>query len=191
MKEVDDLLDQLDAVLASELFREIGELSKFPADDQVLQKREGYRDIYRAYIQFEVASKLSWQGGESIYGAGQRDVATLYEYWAFLALAQQLAIVLDVRFDFARLIEVRQGGLNVALKTGSECVLHGVTYGTGERSQLNCGLTRRSESDHAPTAHGVEACVQTIRSQSNRAPEKRQGLSQLCCILTLSIGSTS
>ncbi len=131
MKEVDDLLDQLDAVLAAELFREIGELSRFPADDQVLQKREGYRDIYRAYIQFEVASKLSWRGGENIYGAGQRDVATLYEYWAFLALAQQLAIVLDVPFDFARLIELRQDGLNVALRTGSECVLHGVTYRHG------------------------------------------------------------
>jgi len=33
-----------------------------------------------------VASKLSWQGGDDVYGAGQRDVATLYEYWAFLSL---------------------------------------------------------------------------------------------------------
>src|SRR5262249_13644637 len=77
-REVEEVLRGLDAVLAAELFREIGELRRFPADDQVLQKREGYRDIYRAYFQFEVAAKLSWEGGNDVYGAGQRDVATLY-----------------------------------------------------------------------------------------------------------------
>jgi predicted component of viral defense system (DUF524 family) len=140
--EVEHVLNDLDSVLASELFRATGELSKFPADDQVLQKKPAYRDVYRAYIQFEVASKLSWQGGDDVYGAGQRDVAALYEYWAFLTLAEQLSTLLDTSFDFGRLIELRQHGLNVALKTGSECVLHGLTVRRGRQLAVELWFNR-------------------------------------------------
>lgn len=138
VREVNNLLDQLDALLASELFREVEELTRFPADDQVLQKKEGYRDVYRAYIQFDVASKLGWSGGEDAYGAGQRDVATLYEYWAFLVLAKQLSLVLEVPFDLARLVELSEGGLNVSLRRGQDCVLYGAThrYGRGLTVEL-------------------------------------------------------
>ena len=64
------VLDELDAILSEELFREVGPLYRFPGDDQVLQKREGYREILRAYIQFEVASKLAWSGGEESMARG-------------------------------------------------------------------------------------------------------------------------
>ena len=124
--EVEEVMRDLDAVLGAELFREIGDLRRFPADDQVLQKREGYRDIYRAYIQFEVAARLSWQGGVDVYGAGQRDVATLYEYWAFFALAGLLSDILDVPFDLTHLIEVTHHGLNLGLKRGRRRVLSGM-----------------------------------------------------------------
>lgn len=83
LRETQDVLNRLDAILANEVFREIGQLSRFPAGNQVLQKREGYREIFRAYVQFEAAAKLSWEGGDEVYGAGQRDVAALFEYWVF------------------------------------------------------------------------------------------------------------
>ena len=35
---------------------------------------------------FELAAKLIWQGGEDVYGAGKKDIATLYEYWLFFKL---------------------------------------------------------------------------------------------------------
>lgn len=140
--EVDNLLHELDVLLAAELFREVGELSKFPSDNQVLQKKPAYRDIYRAYIQFEVASKLAWQGGEDVYGAGQRDVATLYEYWVFVTLAEQLSNLLASPFDFGRLIELRQHGLNVALRTGVERVLHGIAIRRGRQLAVELWFNR-------------------------------------------------
>jgi predicted component of viral defense system (DUF524 family) len=142
ISEVERVLNELDALLSAELFRETGELSKFPADDQVLQKKPAYRDVYRSYIQFEVASKLSWRGGDDVYGAGQRDVASLYEYWAFIVLAEELSKLLDTSFDFGRLIELRQHGLNVALKTGSECVLHGLTVRRGRQLAVELWFNR-------------------------------------------------
>jgi predicted component of viral defense system (DUF524 family) len=131
VREAREVLDCLDSLLASELFREVGELARFPADNQVLQKKEGYRAVYTAYIQFDVASKLAWPGGEDAYAAGKRDVATLYEYWAFLILGRQLSRVLDVPFDFARLVDVSEDGLSVSLRRGEERVLYGATQRLG------------------------------------------------------------
>jgi predicted component of viral defense system (DUF524 family) len=126
VREVNAVIEELDAWLAAELFRELSHFSRFPADDQVLQKREGYRDVYRAHIQFELAARLSWHGGFDVFGAGKRDVAALYEYWVFLQLAEALSDMLAVQFDFGQLIELDRDGLNVLLKAGKWLVLRGL-----------------------------------------------------------------
>ena len=33
-----------------------------------------------------MAGLLKWEGGENVYGAGMRNVSTLYEYWLFFEL---------------------------------------------------------------------------------------------------------
>jgi hypothetical protein len=145
-RETKQVLDELDAILSEELFREIGPLYRFPADDQVLQKREGYREILRAYIQFEVASKLVWSGGEDVYGAGQRDVATLYEYWVFLKLAQVISALCDAKFDFSSLIDVQKNGLNVSLRRGKTKVLTGTALRLGRELTIELWFNRTYSS---------------------------------------------
>jgi predicted component of viral defense system (DUF524 family) len=145
-RETSQVLDELDAILSEELFREVGPLYRFPADDQVLQKREGYREILRAYIQFEVASKLAWSGGEDVYGAGQRNVATLYEYWVFLKLAQVVSDLCDAKFDFSNLIEVQKDGLNVSLKRGKAKVLAGTAVRLGRELRIELWFNRTYSS---------------------------------------------
>jgi predicted component of viral defense system (DUF524 family) len=141
-REVRETLDKLDAVLAEGLFKEVGAIHEFPADNQVLHKREGYRDVFQAYIQFDVAAKLSWEGGEDVYGAGKRDVATLYEYWVFLKLAHFVSELCDAPFDFATLIEVRKDALNVTLKKGMRCVLEGVVERQGRQLGVELWFNR-------------------------------------------------
>lgn len=134
--EVDVILERLEGVLSEELFREVGELSAFPAANQVLQKREGYRDVLRAYLQFELAAKLAWKGGEDIYRGGQRDVAKLYEYWAFLQLARIVAGICGKSFDLSQLIAVDDDGLGLRLREGKEVVVGGSLSRLGRRLRL-------------------------------------------------------
>src|SRR5207237_7875870 len=75
--------------------------------------------------QFEFAAQLSWTGGEDVFSGGKRDVATLYEYWAFLQLAESLAQFLSEPFDIARLIQPSADGLNLQLRKGVQSVLMG------------------------------------------------------------------
>lgn len=132
-REISVMLEELDSVLQKDLIREVGQLSRFPADDQVLQRREGYRDVFKAYLEFELAARLSWRGAESSFSAGKRDVATLYEYWAFLQLANVMAKLIGESFDLRPLIELRSDGLNVILQTGKETVLSGCVERHGRK----------------------------------------------------------
>ena len=142
IRETNQVLDELDAMLSEELFREVGALHRFPGNDQVLQKREGYREILRAYIQFDVASKLAWSGGEDVYGAGQRDVAMLYEFWVFIKLAKIIADLCDTKVDFSSLIEVKPDGLNVSLRKGRAKVLRGTANRLGRKLSVELWFNR-------------------------------------------------
>ena len=68
------------------LFREVGEMRFAPLGSPVLQRKAGYREVLRWWLRFRTAAELSWEGGEEQFRAGQRDVASLYEYWVFFEL---------------------------------------------------------------------------------------------------------
>jgi predicted component of viral defense system (DUF524 family) len=72
--------------LGRSLFREVGEMRFAPLGSPVLQRKAGYREVLRWWLRFRTAAELSWKGGEELFNAGQRDVASLYEYWLFFEL---------------------------------------------------------------------------------------------------------
>ena len=76
----------VDDWLGRGMFREIGDIRFAPLSSPVLQRKAGYRELLRWWLRFRTAAELSWKGGEDVFHAGQRDVATLYEYWLFFEL---------------------------------------------------------------------------------------------------------
>jgi hypothetical protein len=72
--------------LGRSLFREVGDMRFAPLGSPVLQRKAGYREVLRWWLRFRTAAELSWEGGEELFHAGQRDVASLYEYWLFFEL---------------------------------------------------------------------------------------------------------
>ncbi len=76
----------VDDWLGRSLFHEVGEMRYAPMSSPVLQRKAGYRELLRWWLRFRSASELSWEGGEELFHAGQRDVASLYEYWLFFEL---------------------------------------------------------------------------------------------------------
>lgn len=69
-------------------FKEIGPVRFAPLGSPVLQRKAGYREMLRWWLRFRTASELSWEGGEELFSAGQRNVADLYEYWLFFELLE-------------------------------------------------------------------------------------------------------
>jgi predicted component of viral defense system (DUF524 family) len=116
---------ELEQLLHADIFRSVGRLKRFPSDDQVLQKREGYRDVFRAYLEFELGALLSWDALPTSHMAGARNVATLYEYWAFVELARSVADVAGATFELAPLLRLQAGGLSIGIRKGRSQVFSG------------------------------------------------------------------
>lgn len=89
-----EVLGQMDAYLATPLFRSVSQLRQFPAANQVLLKQAGYRDVFRTFALGELGALLALDlEVEDLFAASQRNVAALYEYWAFLQLADAVGQV--------------------------------------------------------------------------------------------------
>jgi hypothetical protein len=142
LREATELTERIEALLSEELFREVSFLSQFPGSNQVLQKREGYRDIFRAYLQFEMAASLAWTGSEDVFKAGQRNVAALYEYWVFLELGKIISTLCAEPFDLAGLLEVRDGGLQLDVRRGRQKVLKGRAERLGRSLEIELWFNR-------------------------------------------------
>lgn len=127
------LIRALESQLFHSVFKDISRPTTLKLNSPVLQRKEGYREVLRTWLMFELAAKLIWQGGEDVYGAGKKDIATLYEYWLFFKLLDLFQEIFDIEpKDIADLIKETPDGLNLQIKQGKFTALSGV-YDTGNR----------------------------------------------------------
>ncbi|MBT3756592.1 MAG: DUF2357 domain-containing protein [Candidatus Cloacimonetes bacterium] len=126
-KEASKLETQLEEILDHNLFRQISRPRTLPLNSPVLQRKEGYREILRVWLLFDLAAKLIWKGGEDVYKAGKRDIAILYEYWLFFKLIDLLKEIFEISSSSMKnLIVSSDDGLGLKLKSGKKLVLEGV-----------------------------------------------------------------
>ncbi len=127
------LIRELENQLHHTVFKDISRPATLKLNSPVLQRKEGYRDVLRVWLMFDLSSKLIWKGGDDIYGGGKKDIATLYEYWLFFKLLDLLQSIFDIRpEDISDLIKETPDGLNLQIKQGVFTALHGV-YHSGKR----------------------------------------------------------
>lgn len=127
------LVRHLESFLHNNIFNEISRPMTLVLNSPVLQRKEGYREVFRVWLMFDLAAKLIWTGGDDIYSGGKKDVAILYEYWLFFKLLDLLQSIygIDPR-DISELIEITPDGLNLRIKQGKFTALQGI-YNSGSR----------------------------------------------------------
>jgi predicted component of viral defense system (DUF524 family) len=119
---VDGVLEALDEVLSEPFFSQIGQLRELPTSNQVLLKSDGYRQIFSTFALIESGLDLRLELDDAIQPS-QRNIASLYEYWTFLRLAEIVGSMCgDVRAPL-RLFEQDRDGLSLGLKRGTESKL--------------------------------------------------------------------
>ena len=153
-REAKALRHSLEAVLRAPLFHEVGRLETFPSSNTVIQRRSGYRDVLRAFLQAEAAAVVDWSGAETVFRAGQRDVAALYEYWVFLELLRIVMSCSGFQVDRKPLLRLSGDRLSLDLRSGRSVVLHayGVRRGRAVELELwfNRQFRRRTETWSEP-----------------------------------------
>ena len=129
--EATNLVTKLDSYLSMSFFQDISRPTSLKLNSPVLQRKSGYREILSAWLQFDLAAKLVWKGGDDIYKAGKRDIATLYEYWLFFTLHDlfkekfKLNNIEHEEKAYDHLLEPTKDGLNIMVKQGRHTALYG------------------------------------------------------------------
>lgn len=136
-KESAVLKDNLEIWLQHSIFKEISRPSTLKLNSPVLQRKEGYREVLRVWLMFDLAAKLIWSGGEDVYDAGKKNIAVLYEYWVFFKLVNLFNKMFKIPAkSISELIQKTADGLNLTLKQGRHKVLSGVYETDGRKLEV-------------------------------------------------------
>lgn len=142
-KEAALLEKWLGNVLNQGLFKEISPPSSLPLNSPVLQRKEGYREVLRVWLMFDLAARLVWRGGEDVYKAGKRDVAILYEYWLFFKLLEIFNGIFKIEpSSVEKLIEATGDGIGLKLKSGIGLCLDGEYSAAGRNLKVQFSYNR-------------------------------------------------
>lgn len=130
--EAKSIIVNLENHLNHPFFKEIGVPESLKLNSPILQRKSGYREILNAWLKFDLAAKLIWNGGDDVYNAGKRDIAVLYEYWLFFTLYDLIKEKFRIQNHkyqekpYDHLIVPTNDGLNVMVKSGKHTALEGV-----------------------------------------------------------------
>ena len=114
-----DAIGLLQQTILHPMFADVGDMHYFPSASQVLLRREGYREMLELWQVFHHARRPLFAPLERAIEV--RDIATLYEIWAFFALVEEIAVqfgespALELRLSdergFNQMAEARFGGV--------------------------------------------------------------------------------
>jgi predicted component of viral defense system (DUF524 family) len=137
------LILELESLLHHTVFNKVSRPTTLKLNSPVLQRKEGYREILRVWLMFDLAAKLIWKGGDDVYSAGKKDIATLYEYWLFFKLLDLLQNIFDIEpEDLNELIKESPDGLNLQIKQGKSTVLRGVYNSASRKLNIRFNYNR-------------------------------------------------
>ncbi|WP_111709747.1 DUF2357 domain-containing protein [Lutibacter citreus] len=128
-KEAGAVVYILESHLQHSLFKQISRPDTLKLNSPILQRKEGYREVLKVWLMFDLAAKLIWEGGDDIYSGGKKDIATLYEYWLFFTLLDLLKKKFEIEpKDLEKLTNFnsKTKNLNLQLKQGKFTALQGV-----------------------------------------------------------------
>lgn len=127
----------LERYVSLPFLRDVSKLDMIPLNSPVLQRKEGYREVLQAYLMFDMAASLIWQGGDHVYKGGKRDVAVLYEYWLFFRLLDLLEEVFQIKpKSIDEIIVPKNGGMELTLKQGQLKMIDGIFIAENRRLHI-------------------------------------------------------
>lgn len=146
--ESNNLSNKISNLLNQSFFKEISRPTSLKLNSPVLQRKSGYREVLNAWLKFDLAAKLVWNGGDAVYGAGKKDIAVLYEYWLFFTLYDLIKRKFKINQHqyeekpYEHLIVPTNDGLNVMVKSGKHTALEGVYDSENRKLQIKFSYNR-------------------------------------------------
>ncbi|WP_296879132.1 DUF2357 domain-containing protein [uncultured Methanobrevibacter sp.] len=103
----------INSVLSHRYFKDISRLDYIPLNSQVLQKKEGYREILQYYLMFEFGLKISFDDLTDNFRGFQKELSKIYEIWCYFELIDIVNRLTNSQCDFETFIDVENWSLSL------------------------------------------------------------------------------
>ena len=107
--------EEIEYYLSAKFFNHISTMDYVPFNSQILQKKEGYRDIFQYFLMLEFSFRLSWDDLNNKFKGFEKKLSELYEYWCYFEILKVLNDLSIIKIDFEDVFEVNRSkwGINV------------------------------------------------------------------------------
>jgi predicted component of viral defense system (DUF524 family) len=119
----DKLLDYSDEVgyyLSQRWLKDVGRMQYTPLSSQVLQKREGYRDILKYFLSLELSFRLAWNEISDNFKGYERKLSELYEYWCYFKLLKVLNKLSNKKLGFSDVFKLNDDEWSISVRKGKK-----------------------------------------------------------------------
>lgn len=113
---------QVQDYLSDRWTAEVGRMDYLPLNSQVLQKKEGYRDLFKYFLNFELAFRLEWEEVEDKIKGYERKLSELYEYWCYFKLIKVLNKLSGRKLSYNDLYTLDKDKWSIKVKKGTKSV---------------------------------------------------------------------
>ena len=98
---------------------DVGNLTYFPSNSQVLQKKEGYREVLKFFMVLESSFFLNFDELEDLIKGYQRKLYDLYEDWCYIKLFNIINEITSTNPDYNRIFKKsKKKEWSISLKRG-------------------------------------------------------------------------
>ncbi len=129
--------DEIEYYLSNKFFNYISSMDYVPYNSQVLQKKEGYREIFQFFLMLEFSFRLSWNDINNQFKGFEKKLSELYEYWCYFKLLKVLNDLSVKKVSFEDVFEINKDNWSIRIKKGIKSrkmfkfILHGHEINVG------------------------------------------------------------
>ena len=89
-----------------------------PFNSQILQKKEGYREIFQYFLMLEFSFRLSWDEVNNQFKGFEKKLSELYEYWCYFKILKVLNDLSINKIDFEDVFIINKDNWSIGIKRG-------------------------------------------------------------------------
>ncbi|MBE6500467.1 MAG: DUF2357 domain-containing protein [Methanobrevibacter thaueri] len=111
--------DEVGYYLSSKFFNHISSMDYVPFNSQILQKKEGYREIFQYFLMLEFSFRLNWNEINDQFKGFEKKLSELYEYWCYFKLLKVLNDLSIKKINFEDVFKINKNQWSISIKKGA------------------------------------------------------------------------
>ncbi len=123
--------------LSNKSFNHISTMDYVPFNSQILQKKEGYREIFHYFLMLEFSFRLSWDEVNNQFKGFEKKLSELYEYWCYFKLLKVLNDLSINKINFEDVFEINKDNWSISIKRDENSVKHFKLYLYGQNIRID------------------------------------------------------